>query len=82
MHTMTVISTTELSPAETARVLGVTLDYVYKLLWSGRLPGRKVEGRWRVSPAAVESRFTKQAELGALASRSPSDLGRRARGRK
>jgi hypothetical protein len=59
----------------------VTLDYVYKLLWTGKLTGRKVEGRWRVSRVAVKDWLAKQAELGALASRSLSDLGRKARGR-
>lgn len=45
-----------MTPAEAARALGVSLDYLYKLLWAGRLQGRKVGRRWQVSAAAVAAR--------------------------
>jgi hypothetical protein len=32
----------EISAVESARRLGVGLDYLYSLLWTGKLPGRKV----------------------------------------
>ena len=46
----------ELSAVEAARRLGVGLDYLYSLLWTGKLQGRKVGKRWRVPSEAVESR--------------------------
>lgn len=46
----------EVSAIEAARRLGVGLDYLYSLLWTGKLHGRKVGKRWRVSSEAVESR--------------------------
>ncbi len=46
----------EISAIEAARQLGVGLDYVYTLVWAGKLEGRKVNGRWLISAEAVESR--------------------------
>ena len=46
----------EISVAETARTLGVTLHHVYSLLWGGQLEGRRINGQWRVSADAVEAR--------------------------
>jgi excisionase family DNA binding protein len=46
----------EISAVEAARRLGVGLDYLYGLIWTGKLIGRKVQNRWRVSTASVESR--------------------------
>jgi len=46
----------ELTAAETCRRLGVSLDYVYRLLYAGQLAGRKLDKTWRVSEAAVEER--------------------------
>ena len=48
-------------PMLTARAaikrLGVSLDFLYRLLWSGQLPGsRKVKGRWMIAGKAVEAR--------------------------
>jgi excisionase family DNA binding protein len=54
----------EITVAEAARALGVTLHHVYALLWGGQLEGRRVNGQWRVSAGAVEAR-RKQRELGA-----------------
>ncbi|PYX53695.1 MAG: hypothetical protein DMG76_24555 [Acidobacteria bacterium] len=39
------------------RRLGIGLDYLYSLLWTGKLQGRKVGKRWRVPSEAVESRL-------------------------
>lgn len=47
----------ELSPREAAQKLGIGLDSVYSLLWSGKLPARKVDGRWLVSPSEVDARL-------------------------
>jgi len=46
----------ELTATEACRRLGISLDWLYRLLYSARLPGRKVAGVWRVSAAAVEDR--------------------------
>ena len=46
----------DLSAVEAARRLGVGLDYLYSLLWTGKLVGRKVGRTWRVSESAVEER--------------------------
>jgi len=47
----------EVSAVEAARKLGVGLDYLYALLWTGRLEGRKVGLRWRIPVSAVEARL-------------------------
>lgn len=48
----------EVSAVEAARRLNVGLDYLYSLLWTGRLPGRKVRGRWKVPVDAIKNRLT------------------------
>ncbi len=48
---------TEMSAIEAARRLGVGLDYLYSLLWTGKLVGRKVGKRWRIPVEAVEARL-------------------------
>lgn len=53
---------TELSAIEAARKLGVGLDYLYSLLWTGKLRGRKVGKRWRVPAEAVEAKLKLRAE--------------------
>ena len=47
----------ELSAIEAARTLGIGLDYLYSLLWTGKLQGRKEGKRWRISAGAVEARL-------------------------
>jgi len=55
----------ECSAVEAARRLNVGLDYLYGLLWTGKLEGRKVNQRWRVLEASVEKRLkVKEASLG------------------
>ena len=46
-----------LSAREARKRLGVSLDFLYRILWSGQLPGaRKVKGRWMIPAKAVEAR--------------------------
>ena len=52
----------ELSAIEAARRLGVGLDYLYSLLWTGKLLGRKVGKRWRIPAEAVEARLKQRDE--------------------
>lgn len=52
----------EITVAETARKLNVTLHHVYSLLWAGRLEGRKTNGQWKVSANAVEDRLKVRGE--------------------
>jgi len=54
--------TKELSAIEAARTLGVGLDYLYSLLWTGKLAGRKVGRQWRVPVEAVEARRKSRGE--------------------
>lgn len=50
----------ELTAIEAARKLGVGLDYLYGLLWTRKLAGRKVKNQWRVSAEAVEARLKRR----------------------
>jgi excisionase family DNA binding protein len=45
----------EVTPVEAAKMLGVGRLYLYELLASGRIKGRKVLGRWLLSKQAVEA---------------------------
>ncbi len=47
----------EVGAIEAARRLEVGLDYLYGLLWTGKLAGRKVDKRWRVSVASIDARL-------------------------
>jgi excisionase family DNA binding protein len=49
-----------LSVREAALMLNVCLEQVYKLVWDGRLEGQKVDGKWRISAATVQSRAAKK----------------------
>lgn len=46
-----------ISVTEAAKRLSIGLNHLYALLWSGKLDGRKVGGRWEVSLQAVEERL-------------------------
>ena len=47
-----------LSAREARKRLGVSLDFLYRILWSGQLPGsQKVGSQWRIPPRAVEARL-------------------------
>jgi excisionase family DNA binding protein len=52
----------EISVAEAARKLRMALTYVYSLIWTGKLKGRKVNRQWRVSAEAVEARLKARGE--------------------
>ncbi len=44
----------KLTPREAAVLHGVTLNYLYSLLWLGRLPGAyQVMGRWVIPASSV-----------------------------
>jgi excisionase family DNA binding protein len=47
----------EVTAIEAARTLGVGLDYLYGLVWIGKLSGRKEGRRWRISLSSVEARL-------------------------
>jgi excisionase family DNA binding protein len=47
----------EISAIEAARTLDIGLDYLYGLIWTGKIVAHKVENRWRVSMASVEARL-------------------------
>ena len=47
----------EVSAVEAARRLGIGLDYTYSLLWTGKLIGRKVGGKWQVPVQAIKDRI-------------------------
>jgi len=53
---------TELSAIEAARKLGLGLDYLYSLLWTGKLQGRKVGKRWRIPAEAVDAKLKRRGE--------------------
>jgi excisionase family DNA binding protein len=50
----------ELTAIEACRILGVGLDFIYRLIYSGKLPARKVEKVWRIPSAAVEERLRRR----------------------
>jgi len=55
----------ELTPREAAQKLGIGLDSVYSLLWSRKLPAKKVDGRWLVKASEVGARLkSKEARRG------------------
>jgi len=45
-----------------ARRLGVTLKYVYDLVYSGKLKAEKIAGRWHIDAHAVEARLRQRGE--------------------
>jgi excisionase family DNA binding protein len=52
----------EVSAVEAARRLGVGLDYLYSLLWTGKIRARKIGRRWRVSAEAIEAKLKLRGE--------------------
>lgn len=50
-----------LSPAQYARQTGLTLQYVYSLLASGRLEAERKDGRWLIAVSELEKRQQKEA---------------------
>jgi excisionase family DNA binding protein len=47
----------QLTPREAAKRLGVRLDYVYALIWVGKLQASRKDGRWLVSATSVRRRL-------------------------
>jgi len=47
----------EHSAIEAARRLGIAMPYLYSLLWTGKLKGRKVGKQWRIPSEAIEQRL-------------------------
>lgn len=56
----------ETTPAGAAKMLGVGRLYLYELLASGRIKGRKVLGRWLISKQAVEAYRREHPRNGSL----------------
>jgi len=52
----------ELTPRDAAQKLGVGLDYLYSLLWTRKLQGRKVGKLWLIPAEAVEARLEQRGE--------------------
>jgi excisionase family DNA binding protein len=50
----------EMTATEACRRLGISLDYLYRLLYAQRLPARKVDNVWRISAGAVEERVRRR----------------------
>jgi excisionase family DNA binding protein len=62
-------STDELTPREVAVRLKVSLAYVYHLVWSEKLPAKRMNGRWLIPIDAVEVRLkAKEVERGTTGS--------------
>jgi excisionase family DNA binding protein len=59
----------DVSPAQAARRLGITLDAVYKLIYADKLTAKKVGTRWLVPLVAVEARLKAREERYATALR-------------
>jgi len=55
-------STTTVTVPAAARQLGFTLKYVYDLIYSGRMRGEKVAGRWHIPVAEVNARLAKRTD--------------------
>lgn len=47
---------------QAALKLKVTTKYVYDLLYSGKLPARKVGRQWHISGEAVDARLKRRGE--------------------
>jgi len=55
------------TPAQAARLLGITLDAIYRLIYAGRLAATKTGTRWFVREADVLARLkAKEKRHGAL----------------
>jgi excisionase family DNA binding protein len=47
----------EIPARQAAQRLGVGLSYLYHLVWTGKLPAHKQDGRWFIPTTAVEARL-------------------------
>jgi excisionase family DNA binding protein len=75
---MAAMSTETVSIPEAARLMNVTtLDYVYRLVWAGRLRASKVNGKWRVEKSSVMEhigRVSAKRSARTFAERGPAEL--------
>jgi excisionase family DNA binding protein len=54
----------EVKPREAAQQLGIGLDYLYRLIWSGKVLARKDEyGRWWIPLSSLASREARTEAL-------------------
>src|SRR6478672_2016761 len=53
--TIATVMTDELSPSQAAARIGATTRSVQRWIASGRLPARRVGGRWRVASDAIDA---------------------------
>ena len=53
-----------ISVAEAAREMGFTLDYVYKLIWAGKIKAEKIDGKWRVEKNVRDAGSHDKVEAG------------------
>jgi hypothetical protein len=56
-----------ITPVQYARAKGLTLNYVYGLIWIGALPAKKMFGRWFISPDAISERPKRDTDFTAKA---------------
>jgi excisionase family DNA binding protein len=61
------MKTDELTPVEAAKTLGVGRLYIYELLASGLLRGRKVLDRWLISRQEIERYRQEHPRVGSRA---------------
>lgn len=52
-----------ISVAQASRLLGVRLDYVYRLLWDATLVGVKGDGVWRIRRESVRAYSKKRRRI-------------------
>ena len=52
----------EVSPREGAQRLGVSMQFMYQLLWAGKLPGTKVGKVWQIPIQAIEARLRERGK--------------------
>jgi hypothetical protein len=45
-----------LSARDGARMLGLRMDSMYALIWAGKIPAEKKDGRWQISWSVIEKR--------------------------
>jgi len=53
---MAAVQQTEFSVSEAARQLGFSVQYVYSLVYSGKLRAPRVAGKWRIPSAELIER--------------------------
>src|SRR3954463_5636348 len=69
----------ELSPSEAAARVGATTRSVQRWIASGRLPARRVGGRWRVASDAIDAFVARPRPPSAAAGAGPETRGSRIR---